>query len=109
MTLTERCQAGEAKLDAVSRALADPRPEILDDCEGELREVIELLESAESCVPANRAELTRLRKKVRLLGMQTQNALNLCQGWTQLGLTHGYTDQGTPVLPLSEPQTSYEA
>ena len=109
MTLTERCQAGEAKLDAVSRALADPRPEILDYCERELRDVIELLESAKAWVPANRAELKRLSKKARLLGMQTQNALNLCQGWIQLGLAQGYTDRGTPVLPLSEPQTSYEA
>jgi len=109
MTLTKRCQAGEAKLDAVARALADPRPEILNYCAGELQEVLDLLESAESWVPSNRADLTRLRKKVRVLEMQTQNALNLLQGWTQLGLTQGYTEQGTPVLPLREPQSSYEA
>ena len=44
MTLKERCQAGEAKLEHVSIALLDPRPEILDRCEAELQEVIGLLE-----------------------------------------------------------------
>ncbi len=43
MTLQERCQAGEAKLERVSNALLDPRPEILDLCEANLQEVITLL------------------------------------------------------------------
>ena len=46
MTLKERCQAGEAKLEQVSTALLDPRPEILDHCEAELQEVIALLSEA---------------------------------------------------------------
>ena len=40
MTLKERCQAGEAKLEQISNALLDPRPEILDHCEAELQEVV---------------------------------------------------------------------
>ena len=46
MTLKERCQAGEAKLEQVSTALLDPRPEILDRCEAELQEVIAIAAKA---------------------------------------------------------------
>jgi len=119
MTLKERCQAGEAKLEQVSNALLDPRPEILDHCESELQEVITLLEgepadsSARPAVsgrPAasDRAELLRLRHRIRLLALQVQNAVNLCQGWAQLGMSQGYTDEGRPAVPLSEPLASYE-
>jgi len=112
MTLKERCQAGETKLEQISNALLDPRPEILDHCETELQEVIAMLsESVDSparAVSFDRGQLLRLRHRVRLLGLQVQNAVNLCQGWTQLGLSQGYTDQGRPTLPPSEPQASYE-
>jgi hypothetical protein len=112
MTLKERCQAGEAKLEQVSNALLDPRPEILDHCEAELQEVIAILgEPADSSVrPAisDRNELLRLRRRIRVLALQVHNAINLCQGWTQLGLSQGYTDQGRPALPPSEPQASFE-
>ena len=119
MTLKERCQAGEAKLERVSNALLDPRPEIVDYCQAELQEVIAILdvESGESPagpaasgrpVPSDRNELLRLRHRIRLLGLQVQNAVNLCQGWTQLGESQGYTDQGTPAVPPSEPLASYE-
>jgi hypothetical protein len=107
MTLQERCQAGEAKLEQVSTALLDPRPEVFDRCEADLQEVITLLESnpADASV---RGDLLRFRDRVRLLALQTQHATNLCQGWIQLGRSEGYTDQGTPLLPASEPRTSYE-
>jgi hypothetical protein len=118
MTLKERCQAGEAKLEQVSNALLDPRPEILDRCEAELREVIEMLSesedssvrpvSSERPVISDRNDLLRLRKRIRLLGLQVQTSVNLCQGWTQLALSPGYTEQGRPALPLSEPLASYE-
>jgi hypothetical protein len=113
MTLKERCQAGEAKLEEVSTALLDLRPEILDCCQAELQEVITLLESqAPDNRPADRlsdkGDLLRLRRRIRLLAMQVQNATNLCQGWAQLGLSEGYTDQGKPALPPSQPQASYE-
>src|ERR1700759_4208114 len=103
MTLQERCQAGEAKLEQVSNALLDPRPEILDLCEANLREVIAILggETADSIarpVSSDRTELLRLRHRVRMLALQVQNAVNLCQGWTQLGLSQGYTDQGRPAM-----------
>jgi hypothetical protein len=113
MTLKERCQAGEAKLEQVSNALLDPRPEILDHCEAELQEVITLLEGEPADPPArpviaDRSELLRLRNRIRLLALQTQHAANLCQGWAQLGLSEGYTDQGRPALTPSEPRASYE-
>ena len=112
MTLEEDYRSSETKLDAVSKALLDPRPEILDYCESQLQEVIELLESANSrsgnATGETRSALIQLRRKVRLVAMQTQNAVNLCQGWSQLGLSQGYTEQGKPVLPLTEPQASYE-
>jgi hypothetical protein len=113
MTIQERCQAGEAKLEQVSNALLDPRPEILNVCETNLQEVITLLageppDSIGRPVVSDRKELLRLRHRVRMLAMQAQNAVNLCQGWTQLGLSQGYTDQGRPALPLSEPLASYE-
>jgi len=112
MTLKERCQAGEAKLERVSHALLDPRPEILDHCEAELQEVIAILDEPAnaSARPAisDRNELLRLRGRIRLVTLQVQNALNLCQGWTQLDLSQGYTDQGLPVLPPMEPQASFE-
>ena len=118
MTLKERCQAGEAKLEQVSNALLDPRPEILDHCEAELQEVIGMLsESVDSAlrpvgfdqpVASDKNDLLRFRVRLRLLGMQVQSAVNLCQGWTQLGLSQGYTDQGRPALPPSEPLASFE-
>jgi len=119
MTLRERCQAGEAKLEQISNALLDPRPEILDRCEAELQEVVTLLQGGpadESLDPAvsnrpvasDRSDLLRLRHRIRLLGLQVQSAINICQGWAQLGLSQGYTDQGTPATPPSEPLASYE-
>ena len=117
MTLKERCQAGETKLEQISKALLDPRPEILDHCEAELQELIGMLsESVDPSAPASSGQpvasdrngLLRLRSRIRLLGLQVQTAVNLCQGWTQLGSSEGYTDQGRPALPPSEPQASYE-
>jgi len=112
MTLKERCHAGEAKLEQVSNALLDPRPEILDHCEAQLQEVIASLgEPADSSArPAvsDRNELLRLRRRIRVLALQVQNAINLCQGWAQLGLSEGYTDQGQLAVPPSEPRASFE-
>jgi hypothetical protein len=107
MTLQERCQAGEAKLEQVSAALLDPRPEIFDRCEADLQEVITLLENP-SADSSARGDLLRFRNRIRMLALQAQHATNLCRGWVQLGLSEGYTDQGTPVLPATEPRTSYE-
>ncbi len=117
MTLKERCQAGEAKLERVSNALLDPRPEILDHCQAELQEVIAILDGdsvegqaspAAGPVASDKNALLRLRHRIRLLALQVQNAVNLCQGWTQLGVSQGYTEQGAPAVPLSEPLASYE-
>jgi hypothetical protein len=118
MTLKERCQAGESKLEQISNALLDPRPEILDHCEAELQEVIAILDEpanssartaiSDRPVTFDKNDLLRLRGRTRLVALQVQNALNLCQGWIQLGVSQGYTDQGTPALPPTEPQASFE-
>jgi len=60
------------------------------------------------CVASDKNDLLRLRIRIRLLGLQVQNSVNLCQGWTQMGLSQGYTDQGRPALPASEPLASFE-
>lgn len=112
MTLQERCHAAEAKLDAISIALLDCQPETLERCEAELHEIAGLLDCtldpSARPAPADREGLIRLRQRGRLVGFQAQHAANLCQGWAQLQLSEGYTDQGRPVLPPSEPQTSFE-
>ena|ERR1041385_1205403 len=113
MTLQERCRTAEAKLEEISTALLECRTETLERCEGELQEIAALLH-ADSLNPAtlpgpeDRAALIRFRKRGRLLSLQAQHAANLCQGWAQLGVSEGYSPQGQPVLPRSEPQTSYE-
>lgn len=107
MTLKERCQTGESKLELVSAALLDPRPEILDTCESDLQEVIALLEG-EPATLNDKADLLRLQQRVGLLGLQVQQATNLCQGWLQLIVSSGYTDDGRPSVPPSEPSASYE-
>jgi hypothetical protein len=112
MTLKERCQTGEAKLEQISNALLDPRSEILDHCEAELQQVIAILgESVNSSARpsiSDQEELLRLRRRIRLVALQVHNAINLCQGWLQLDLSEGYTDQGRPAMPQSEPQATFE-
>lgn len=113
MTIQERCKTAEAKLEEISIALLDYRPETLDHCDGVLQEIAGLLEGhalspSELPIPDDRPALLRLRKRAALLGLQVHQAANLCQGWAQLRLSEGYTDQGRPVLPAREPQASYE-
>lgn len=113
MTIQERCKTAEAKLEEISTALLDYRPETLDRCEAELHDIAlwldcESLESSERPVPADHHALLGVRKRSALLGLQIQQAANLCQGWAQLRLSEGYTNQGQPVLPPSAPQASYE-
>ena len=112
MTLQERCQAAEAKLEAISNALLDCHPETLERSEVELHEIAALLDCTldptARPVPSDRVRLMRLRQRGQLLGFQAQHAANLCQGWAQLQRSEGYTDQGRPVLPASVPQASYE-
>jgi len=113
MTIQERCKTAEAKLEEISTALLDYRPETLEACEAELEEIARLLSSetlepSERPVASDRSALLGLRKRSALLGVQVQQAVNLYRGWAQLRLSEGYTNQGMPVLPTSTPQTSYE-
>ena len=39
MTIQERCKTAEAKLEEISSALLDYRPETLDRCEAELHDI----------------------------------------------------------------------
>ena len=43
MTIQERCKTAEAKLEEISTALLDYRPETLEACEAELQEIAGLL------------------------------------------------------------------
>jgi hypothetical protein len=113
MTIQERCKTAEAKLEEISTALLDYRPETLEACEAELQEIAALLDSetlepSERPVAADRSALQGLRRRSALLGLQVLQAVNLCRGWAQLCVSEGYTNQGMPVLPSSSPQTSYE-
>lgn len=113
MTIQERCKTAEAKLEEISSDLLDYRPETLDRCEAELHDIAGLLECesldpSERPVPADHPALLGVRKRSALLGLQIQQAANLCRGWAQLRLSEGYTNQGQPVLPPSAPQASYE-
>lgn len=113
MTIQERCKTAETRLEEISTALLDYRPETLERCETELEEIAASLqagslEQSEHPVAGDRGALLRLRKRAALLGLQVQQAANLCRGWAQLQLSEGYTSQGRPVLPPSAPQASYE-
>ena len=113
MTIQERCKTAEAKLEEISTALLDYRPETLEACEAELQEIAALLDSetlepSERPVASDQPALMSLRKRSAFLGLQVQQAVNLCRGWAQLRLSEGYTNQGMPALPPSAPQTSYE-
>jgi hypothetical protein len=113
MTIQERCKIAEAGLEEISMALLDYRPGTLDECEMTLQEIAGLLDR-ESLEPAglptsgDRPALMALRQRAALLGLQVQQAANLCRGWAQLQLSEGYSCQGTPLLPPSAPQASYE-
>ena len=113
MTIKERCNTAEAKLEEISTALLDYRPETLEACEAELEEIAgllssETLEPSDRPAASDRPALMNLRRRSAFLGLQVQQAVNLCRGWAQLRLSEGYTNQGMPVLPPSAPQTSYE-
>ena len=110
MTIQERCKTAEAKLEEISTALLDPAAVFLDGCNGDIAGLLdcESLKSSELPVSADHPALLGLRKRSALLGLQIQQAANLCQGWAQLRLGEGYTNQGQPVLPPSAPRASYE-
>src|SRR5678815_1505537 len=81
MTIKERCKTAEAKLEEISTALLDYRPETLEACEAELEEIAgllasETLEPSERPVASDRPALMSLRKRSAFLGLQVQQAVN---------------------------------
>lgn len=116
MTLAERCGQLEARLRTLQSNLCPPDAGRLERCEGELHEVIRLLTDCvvdERSTPDNRpgaeAALRQLRATTRQLGAQVEHGLNLCQGWAQIHVSAGYTDQGRPILAGAENSASYDA
>jgi hypothetical protein len=113
VTLQEVCLDAEARIRRIQATLIDPQPELLDRCQVELEEVIELLqprvtELLAAPTDSDRAALRRLRQSVGQLGAQVVHAANLCQGWAQLRLSTGYTAQGRPALTLESSKASFE-
>jgi hypothetical protein len=85
MTIKERCKTAEAKLEEISTALLDYRPETLEACEAELEEIARLLsaetlEPSERPVASDRPVLMSLRKKSAFLGLQVQQAESMPAG-----------------------------
>jgi hypothetical protein len=116
MTLAERCSQLEARLRTLQSNLCPPDASRLERCEGELHEVIRLLTDCvvdERSTPDNRpaaqAALRQLRATTRQLRAQVEHGLNLCQGWAQVHVSAGYTDQGRPILAGTENNACYDA
>jgi len=113
-TLVEVCYDIETRIREAQRLLLDPRPETLDRCESELKNVIQILEALVSkpCQEGNPAAsiaLHQIRNAARRLRLQIEHASNLHLGWMQLRSGSGYTNQGLPVFATVEEQSSFEA
>jgi hypothetical protein len=113
VSLQEVCLEAEARIRRIQATLIHPQPELLDRCEAELRDVIDLLEPQLAEMPtapngSDRVVLTRLRWTVAQLGSQVAHASNLCQGWIQLRLSTGYTAQGQPALTIDQSKATFE-
>jgi hypothetical protein len=113
VTLQDVCLEAEARIRRIQETLIHPQPELLDRCEAELRDVIDLLEPRLAEMPAapngsDRVILIRLRRTVAQLGSQIAHASNLCQGWIQLRLSMGYTAQGQPALTIDQSKAAFE-
>jgi hypothetical protein len=113
-SIDEECRDAEAKLSELRQLLLDVRPEALERCQGELRQIVAMLEGfvAQGALPRHpsvSSALLRIRRSAYILGRQIEFASNLCFGWIQLQLGAGYTQQGLPVLAAGEPGSSFEA
>lgn len=117
MSLEERCGQLNSRLQNLQASLCPPNPERMERCETELKEVIRVLTACaaerrlarDPAHPGERAALRQLKQAIRRLSAQLEHGLNLCQGWAQLRLSAGYTDQGRPILVCGESNTSYDA
>jgi len=117
MSLEQRCSQLKSRLQTLQASLCPPDPERMERCEAELRDVIRLLAecaadrrpSQDSTRAAEIAALRQLKQAIQRLGAQLDHGLNLCQGWAQLRLSAGYTNQGRPILVCGESSKSYEA
>ena|SRR5437879_2110259 len=113
-SVLEFCRLSETKLGEVQRLLLDPRPEALNRCRTELREVMVMLEGLVSGGslqqnPAVSSSLRQIRHAAQALRLQMEHASNLCLGWIQLRFGTGYSERGLPVLATAEARRSFEA
>jgi hypothetical protein len=109
----ESCHATEARIQEVEKLLWEPRPDVLERCEGELREVIILLHGLVTAgkrnwTPETAAAFQRIARSAGRLRRQVEHASNLWAGWLQLRLGTGYTESGRPVFSR-EPGSTFEA
>ena len=109
----ESCHSAEAMIQAVEKLLLQPRPEILDRCETELRDVIGILEGLvyagkRDWTPEAGAAFQRIKQTAGRLHRQIEHASNLWAGWLQLRVGTGYTHQGRPVFSSREAGSTFE-
>lgn len=109
----ESCQRVEAVLREVRLLLRDPRPEILDQCRGELAEAAALLNSLVSAGLASRnaairRSLYEIKCEIRRLKPLIEHASNFCRGWIQGCLGTSYSEHGLPVLLAEQSTTCFE-
>mgnify|MGYP001795767389 CR=1 FL=1 len=95
MTIKERCKTAEAKLEEISTALLDYRPETLAACAAGLEGIARLLSSetlepSERPVASDRPAPLGFRKGSALLGLSVRTAVDLCRGAGLFRLSGGY-------------------
>ena len=109
----DSCRLVEAKIETIEKAVLESRPNLLDQCEADLREVAAILQSLISSgnkqMPREaRESLDRIRRTSIRMQRQVEHGSNLWIGWLQLRLNAGYTNRGRPVFTMTESATSFE-
>jgi hypothetical protein len=113
MNPLESCRGAEARIHTVEKLLLQPRPETLDQCETELREIILILqrlvsEGKRHWTPETGAAFRTIKQATGRLRRQIEHASNLWAGWLQLRMGIGYTERGRPVYSSAEPGSTFE-
>jgi hypothetical protein len=113
LSALDTCRSLEARLETVQQLLLNPKPEILERAVTELAEVIVVLRTLTSTQPqksdsAMLASLHKIRTGARGLLAQIDQASNFCQGWIQMRLGTGYSNNGLPIFVQSEARSSFE-
>lgn len=112
MKLEEHCLEAEARLRGLEERLREFRPEAMDHC---LQEIPRVLDSLQQWIASpgpvdarDRDALKTLRETTGRLLLRAEYGNHLCQGWIQLRLGVGYTNQGRPWVLGAESSATYE-